>query len=45
MYRFTLKNDYENPNLGEGKKYVRGVTYKYNDVIKEIGFGPYQYKI
>lgn len=45
MYRFTIKNTYENPNLLQGKTYPRGVGHKYNDVIKEIGFGRYQYKI
>lgn len=40
MYRFSLKN-----TTTSGKQYPRGVTHKYNDVIKEVGFGPYQYKI
>lgn len=26
-------------------RYPRGQTYKYNEVIQEIGFGIYQYKI
>jgi MFS transporter, putative metabolite:H+ symporter len=45
MYRFTLRNTYESEGVLQGKQYQRGVTYKYNDVIKEVGFGSYQYKI
>lgn len=45
MYLFSLKNNYENTNASHSKQYPRGITYKYNEVIKEVGFGPYQYKI
>lgn len=45
MYRFSIRNTFENGEAQIGRSYPRGVTYKYNDVVKEIGFGPYQYKI
>ena len=45
MYRFSLRNNDEDVDDSEGKFYERGVTYKYNDVIREIGFGYFQYKI
>lgn len=45
MFLFSLKNTYENPDSFDAKKYLKGFHYKYNDVIEEIGFGPFQYRI
>mmetsp|Transcript_19187 Transcript_19187/g.18845 ORF Transcript_19187/g.18845 Transcript_19187/m.18845 type:complete len:114 (+) Transcript_19187:8-349(+) len=45
MFLFSLKNTYERADAFEQKKYAPGFHYKYNQVIDEIGFGSYQYKI
>lgn len=45
MYRFSLKNTADNTTESQGKQYPRGMTYRYNEVIREVGFGQYQYKI
>ena len=45
MDLFRIKSNYSRSNDEEMRIYPPGRNYKYNEVIKEIGFGKYQYKI
>ena len=45
MYLFSISSKAEGNNQSHEKPYPRGLTFRYNDVVKELGFGPYQYKI
>ena len=45
MYLFSISSKPGNDGQTRGKVYPRGLTFRYNDVLKELGFGFYQYKI
>jgi putative MFS transporter len=45
MHLFSIKPIRDEEGGPAMQNYPRGRKYKYTEVIKEIGFGPYQYKI
>ena len=45
MHLFKIKNAGSGEKDEEAKKYAQSFNYKYTEVISEIGFGKYQYKL